>query len=131
MNTSPARSTTLLQILLLLAVLIAAGVALWLWSSRAVPLRPTRQVRLRVEASGGYATITWKVGADPVGKLPSATVPWEKTLTLTQGTQIIVTAANPTQTGHVTCWIRLDGAEWKTETTQSPKDAVACGGIVP
>ena len=44
---------------------------------------------------------------------------------------VYVTAANPTQTGELSCFILLDNTQWKTSTIAAPKDGVACAGIVP
>jgi len=44
---------------------------------------------------------------------------------------VLITAANPTQTGELSCVILLDNSNWKKSTINAPKDGVACAGIVP
>jgi hypothetical protein len=61
----------------------------------------------------------------------TVTTPWTKTLEIPSGTEVYLTASNPTQTGNLSCTITLDKKDWKAETTTAPKDGVACAGIVP
>lgn len=91
----------------------------------------SHRVQFRVEASGGFAIITLDAKNASITKPTTVTVPWTKTLSIPGGTQVYLTASNPTQTGKLTCTIRLDNNVWKTETTTAPKDGVACAGIVP
>jgi hypothetical protein len=89
------------------------------------------RVQFRVEASGGFAIITLDAKDASISKPTTVTAPWTKTLQIPSGTQVYLTASNPTQTGKLTCTIKLDNKDWKTETTTAPKDGVACAGIVP
>ena len=89
------------------------------------------RVQFQVEASGGFANITLQAGEDSISKPVTVTTPWSKTLQLASGTEVYLTASNPTQTGKITCNISLDRTDWKTDTTTAPKDGVACAGIVP
>ena len=82
-----------LQIFLLAVLILAAGAGIAYLAQRKAPSADNRQVTLQVEASGGYATITWKVGTGNVEKMDNATVPWQRMLSLKQGTQVILTAA--------------------------------------
>jgi hypothetical protein len=91
----------------------------------------SRRVQFRVEASGGFANITLQAGEDSISKPTTVTTPWTKTMQISSGTEVYLTASNPTQTGEITCSISLDRTDWKTDTTTAPKDGVACAGIVP
>ncbi|HEX2998120.1 MAG TPA: hypothetical protein VHP14_25065 [Anaerolineales bacterium] len=84
-----------------------------------------------MEASGGFAIITLDAGNTVISKPTTVTVPWSKTLAITSGTEVYLTASNPTQTGNLTCTISLDKTVWKTQKTTAPKDGVACAGIIP
>jgi len=95
------------------------------------PKDGSHRVQFRVEASGGVAIITLDAGAVSISKPTTVTAPWTKTLDIPSGTQVYLTAANPTQTGKITCSITLDKKSWKSDTTNAPKDGVACAGIVP
>jgi hypothetical protein len=90
-----------------------------------------QRVEFRVEASGGYAIITLDAGSALILKPTTVSVPWTKSLRVTSGTEVYLTASNPTQTGKLTCTIMLGQSPWKTDTTAAPKDGVACAGIVP
>jgi hypothetical protein len=89
------------------------------------------QVKFRVEASGGVAIITLQAGDVSISEPTAVSVPWSKTIRIPSGAEVYLTASNPTQTGKITCSISLDNTLWKTETTVTPKDGVACAGIVP
>ncbi len=91
----------------------------------------SQRVGFRVDASGGYAIITLDAGSASISKPTPVSVPWTKSLLISSGTEVYLTASNPTQTGTLTCTIYLDQSQWKMDTTAAPKDGVACAGIVP
>jgi hypothetical protein len=90
-----------------------------------------QRVEFRVDASGGYAIITLDAGSASISKPTTVSVPWTKSIRVASGTEVYLTASNPTQSGKLTCTIMLGQSLWKTDTTAAPKDGVACAGIVP
>ena len=124
------RSRTVLQVVFVVA-LCAGAIAILLSMGLMRTPEGSRRVQFRVEAAGGFANITLQAGEDSISKPTTMTTPWSKTLQLASGTEVYLTASNPTQTGELTCTIILDRKEWKTDTTIAPKDGVACAGIVP
>ncbi len=89
-------------------------------------------VEFHVEASGGFAIITLDAGsAASISQPTTVSVPWTKSLRIASGTEVYLTASNPTQIGSIKCTITLNQAPWKADTTTAPKDGVACAGIVP
>ena len=124
------RSQIVLQVLALVvlcAVLAGLAVAFDIFA----PTASEHLITMRVETSGGYAQITYK---DATGKLLEAetvSTPWERSAVNPSGTQVYLTAANPTGSGSIQCILKLDRKEWKTDKAQFPDDSVACGGIVP
>jgi hypothetical protein len=91
-----------------------------------------QRVEFQVQASGGFAIITLETGdSASITKPTTVSVPWKKTLRIASGTEVYLTASNPTQTGNLTCTITLNRNPWKTDTATAPKDGVACAGIVP
>jgi hypothetical protein len=129
-NKPSVRNPLIWQIPLVILLLIGA-IVLLLEIGAFHPSEGERRVTLHVEASGGYALIDWDAGTQKLDKSTTVTTPWNTTLSIKTGTQVILTASNPTQTGALTCTISLDSQVWKTETTTAPKDGVACAGIVP
>jgi hypothetical protein len=119
-----------LQLIFVLA-LCAAAIALLISLGVMRTSAGSHRVQFRVEASGGFAIITLDARNASIPKPTTVTAPWTKTLQIPSGTQVYLTASNPTQTGKLTCTIKLDNDVWKTETTTAPKDGVACAGIVP
>jgi hypothetical protein len=124
------RWKTVLQVAFVLALCAGAIVILLSLGLMRAP-EGSRRVQFRVEASGGFANITLQAGDDVITKPTTVTTPWSKTIQLASGTEVYLTASNPTQTGKITCMITLDRTKWKTDTTTAPKDGVACAGIVP
>lgn len=119
-----------LQIVFVLA-LCAAAIAILISMGVMRTSVGSHRVQFRVEASGGVANITLQAGDVVISKPIAVTAPWSKTIQIPSGTEVYLTASNPTQTGKLTCTISLDKIVWKTETTTAPKDGVACAGIVP
>ena len=125
------RSKLVLQ--LIFVGLLCAGVYLLISSlNKNNSSQGSQLVEFRVDASGGVAVITLDTGsAASISKPTQVSVPWNKSLRIASGTEVYLTATNPTQTGMLTCSITLDKTPWKKQTTQSPKNGVACAGIVP
>lgn len=119
-----------LQVIFVLA-LAGGAIALLLHMGVAKPVANTHSVRFEVQASGGFAIITLHAGNVVISEPTTFTVPWSKTLKITSGTEVYLTAVNPTVTGELSCSITLDKIEWKKEATSAPKNGVACAGIVP
>jgi hypothetical protein len=129
-NNLSDRSKIILQLLFFSVLcLIAYGILNNVISSR--PNNGSSQLRFEVEASGGFALITLRSGDVTMIDADTVTVPWSKTIKIKSGTTVYLTASNPTATGQITCNITLDGVAWKTESINSPKDGVACAGIIP
>ena len=118
------------QVAILVVVLLAIGIGLYFYSASAAP-SGTRAVTFQVEASGGYASITWKAGSNHIDSATTVTTPWERTVYLDHATQVILTVANPSTSGQVTCKILLERNPWKETTAKAPQSGVACGGIIP
>ncbi len=95
------------------------------------PKSEVRRVQFRAEASGGVVIVTLRAGDVVIAEPLTTNSPWSKTVSLPRGTEVYLTAANPTQTGFVLCEIKLDNAPWKSARTTAPKDGAACAGIVP
>ena len=113
-------------------MLIAGAIFLVITLTARNPSAKNQLVEFRVEASGGVAIITLDTGnADSIPKPTTVSVPWTKSLRIASGTEVYLTAANPTQTGKVTCKISLNKTPWKSQTKEAPKGGVACAGIVP
>ncbi len=119
-----------IQIIFLVALCVVSIALINLARKRGSPTGNPR-LEFRVDASGGYAIITLDAGSASISKPATVSVPWRKSLQIPSGTEVYLTASNPTQTGTLTCTIYLEQSLWKTETTTAPKDGVACAGIVP
>jgi hypothetical protein len=124
------RSKLVLQVFFVL-LLIAGIVALMISLQAGRSSSNSHRVDFRVEASGGFAIITLEAGNASITKPTTVSVPWRKSLQIASGTEVYLTASNPTQTGKLSCTITLDKASWKSDTNTAPKDGVACAGIVP
>ncbi len=124
------RSKIVLQIFFILLLCTGAAILLYSMTMNRSSTNVQR-VEFRVEASGGFAIITLDAGDTVISKPTTISVPWTKSLRIDSGTEVYLTASNPTQTGKITCTITLNKTAWKTETTTAPKDGVACAGIVP
>lgn len=119
-----------LQAVLVLAIV---GAAIAVLVSLGITQAPSEShlLTFEVKASGGFATITLKAGNEEIAKPTTVTSPWTKTLRVKRGTEVYLTASNPSASGEISCRITLDKEAWKLEKNNSPKNGVACAGIVP
>ena len=95
-----------LQLILVLAICTAAIVTLISLGLMKSPINNHR-VEFKVEASGGVAIITLQAGSVSMTQPTTVTAPWSKTMQIPSGTEVYLTASNPTQTGQLTCSIKL------------------------
>jgi len=124
------RARLVIQIVVLLIVLAALGVGASLLSqANAQP--KYKSVTFRVESGGGSADITWKIDGKTMLSEKQVKTPWEKTMRVENGVQVILTAANPNSYGGVSCKILLKRSAWKSSSIDQPNRGIACGGIVP
>lgn len=124
------RSKAVLQVAILSVVLVTSFMGFNYLSSLKT-VRTASLVRFEVEASGGFASITLRAGNVNMTEPTNVSAPWSQTVKIKSGTTVFLTASNPSVTGEVTCRILLDREIWKTETISSPKNGVACAGIIP
>ena len=119
-----------LQVVFVLAI-CGAAIAVLIYMGALKPTVSSHRVRFEVEASGGYANITLQTSIASIDKPTTFTVPWSRTMQIKSGSEVYLTATNPTLTGKLICRIILDDKNWKEETTLAPKNGVACAGIIP
>lgn len=131
MNNSTSNGTKIILQVGFIIVLMAAAVAFATYLLSLKRVTTSQTVQLHVEASGGFSIITLRAGSVSISKPTTVTTPWNRTLKIPSGTEVYLTASNPTQTGALTCSISMDNQVWKKETTNAPKDGVACAGIIP
>ena len=124
------RTKTIIQVTFVLA-LVGAAIAYLLSIGMMKSSSTSHLVYFEVKASGGYANITLKTGKENIDKPTTVTIPWTKTIRIESGTEVYLTASNPSETGELSCRILLDKKAWKEEKINAPKNGVACAGIVP
>lgn len=124
------RVKIMLQIALALAIV---GVAVAILFSAGIMETGSKSHLLifEVNASGGFAVITLEAGRESITDPKTVSIPWSKTLRVKSGTEVYLTASNPSATGEIQCAILLDKNAWKSAKNNSPKNGVACAGIVP
>jgi len=126
---SSSRGTGAIGIIIAIVVIVAI-IAIWLLKSQSDASGAVRQVTYSVNADGGYAQIIY---TDINGKNTDPammTTPFSKTINLPVGAEVYLTASNPSQTGSVSCNIKINGREWKASKGTHPVDSVACAGII-
>jgi hypothetical protein len=114
---------------ILVFVLVAVAGIFFLLSKKSVT--SSHLVQFHVDASGGYAIITLQAGNVSISKPTRVTTPWNRTISVPKGSEVYLTASNPTHTGTLTCSIVINNNSWQKEITGAPKDGVACAGIIP
>lgn len=114
---------------ILVFVLVAVAGITFLLSKKSATA--SHLVQFHVDASGGYAIITLQAGNESISKPSRVTTPWNRTIRVPKGSEVYLTASNPTHTGTLTCSISINSNYWQKEITDAPKDGVACAGIIP
>ncbi len=125
-----SRRTLFFQVLIvsiLCIILVALAVSLKVFS----PQSGSHRITFRVESSGGIANITYKDMRNLQKDRLQISTPWERNWNNPSGTEVYLTAGNPTQIGSIKCFLKIDGKVWKNDIANSPDDAVVCAGIVP
>jgi len=130
MNSSKRRTGIILQVVLILAICLALGIAAWVFKIFAPPAG-SHTVTMRIESTGGSALVSYQTVRDGPKQSLTVSTPWEQSFTLPAGNEVFLTAGTPSQTGTISCFIKLDGGAWKNNTAEAPADQVACAGIVP
>jgi hypothetical protein len=116
----------ILVVSILCIVLVALAVTFKVFT----PPKNSHRVTFRVESSGGIAYITYKDSRNLQKEKIQVSTPWEKTWDNPSGTEVYVTAGNPTQMGSIKCILKIDGKVWKSDTASGQDDSVVCAGIV-
>lgn len=105
-------------------------IGIWLLKSQSSSNNAMRTVTYLVTADGGYAQIIYTTTSGSNSEAAIITTPFTKSLSFPVGTEVYLTASNPSQSGNVTCAIKIDGKDWKSSRGTHPVDSVACGGII-
>src|SRR5512147_846853 len=96
-----------LQVALVLAACAAAIAILVSLGAMKSPANSHR-LQFSVDASGGFAVITLQAGTTLIREPTTVTAPWSKTIRIESGTEVYLTASNPTATGKISCTILMD-----------------------
>lgn len=116
--------------LVIAIVVIAVIIGLWLTGRQSSGTGTIRQVTYSVTADGGYAQIIYTNSNGVTTEPIMVTTPYSNTINLPVGIEIYLTASNPSQTGSVSCKIKINGRDWKESKGTHPIDSVACAGII-
>lgn len=127
-DTSNRRTSPIIGIGIVIVVIIAV-IGIWLTKSNS-NTQQTRQVTYLVEAAGGYAQIIYTASNGENTEAQMYTTPFSRTYTMPVGQKVFLTASNPSQTGDVSCEIKLNNRAWKESHGTHPVDSVACGGFI-
>jgi len=95
------------------------------------PKDTVHKITFRVESSSGIVNITYRDSTNFQKERVEVSTPWERSWVNPSGSEVYVTAGNPTQMGTMKCTIKIDGKLWKSDQAKMPDDAVVCAGIVP
>lgn len=126
---SPQRSSTVIGLAIVVIVIVTI-VGIYIAKNRSTGTTGMRRITYQVEAAGGYAQIIYTTSTGVTTTAEILTTPFNKTISVPVGTEVFLTASNPSQTGEIYCKIKLDGKDWKESHGTHPVDSVACAGIV-
>lgn len=132
MTISPnRRRETTLQFVFLLLFLAGAFGLLYAVGVFSPKVEGAKRVTFIVQGSATSSVITYTEADGSKTKPVTVGVPWRKVIDIPEGSEVYLTATNPSQSGNIECVLLLDGEDWKKQTATLPADKVACAGIVP
>lgn len=124
-----SRGTAAIGVLIAIVILITI-IGVWILKSQSADNNTLRQVTYIVNSDGGYAQVIYTSSNGKNTDPAMVTSPFTRTVTLPVGSEVYLTASNPSQNGSVSCQIRIDNKDWKQSHGTHPVDSVACGGII-
>ena len=132
-SSSPNRGATILLQVFIIAVLLAA--IAFLAINAGVFQRETtgtQRVSYEIRGTASQALVTYTLPDLEVSEATFYELPWRsQTLMIPGENRVILTAANPEDTGTLECIIFVNGTAWRRENVSSPQDKVSCGGLLP
>lgn len=126
---SSSRGTGVIGIAIAVVIIIAI-IGIWLVKSQSSDKGTMRQITYIVNSDGGYAQVIYTSSVGVNTEPAMITTPFNRTITLPVGSEVFLTASNPSQNGNISCEIKIDNREWKSSRGTHPVDSVACGGII-
>lgn len=129
MQKKRARSQTAQLIFVSVTLIILAALFYWLLKFIGTQA-PYHTVTYIAQGSASAVVVTYTQSNGVSTKPLDVMIPWKKTIRFDQATTVILTVANPSQTGRIQCVLLLDGEPWK-EGDLTSSDKTSCAGIVP
>ncbi|EKD87669.1 MAG: hypothetical protein ACD_35C00295G0008 [uncultured bacterium] len=126
---SSSRGTGVIGIAIAVVIIIAI-IGIWIVKSQSSDKGTMRQITYIVNSDGGYAQVIYTSSVGVNTEPAMLTTPFNRTITLPVGSEVFLTASNPSQNGNISCEIKIDNREWKSSRGTHPVDSVACGGII-
>lgn len=126
---SSSRGTGVIGIAIAVVIIIAI-IGIWIVKSQSSDNGTMRQITYIVNSDGGYAQVIYTSSVGVNTEPAMLTTPFNRTITLPVGSEVFLTASNPSQNGNISCEIKIDNREWKSSRGTHPVDSVACGGII-
>lgn len=130
---TPNRGTTILiQILVIVVVLV--GIAVIAINSGVFQRESTgdQRVAYEIRGSASQAWVTYTMPNLRVSEGEFIDLPWRSaTLVIPGENRVILTAANPEDSGTLECIIIVNGTSWRRESTSNLEDKISCGGLLP
>ena len=132
-TSNPNRGTTILiQVLVIVVILVALAV---IALNTGIFQRETtgdQRVAYEIRGTASQALVTYTMPNLEVSEGEFVDLPWRSsTLVIPGENRVILTAANPEDTGTLECIIILNGTSWRRESVSSPEDKISCGGLLP
>ncbi len=130
---TPVRgSTAVIQVLIVIALL--GGIAIVAINSGVFQREVSGNQRVAYEIRGtaSQAWVTYTLPSLEVAEPEFVDLTWRSsTLTIPGEQRVILTAANPEDSGTLECLIIVNGDTWRRESVPASQDKISCGGLLP
>ncbi len=130
---TPVRGTTaVIQILIVIAVLIVIAIVAINNGVFQREVTGDQRVAYEIRGTASQAWVTYTLPSLSVSEPEFVDLPWRSpTLIIPGENRVILTAANPEDSGTLECRIILSGDTWRQDSVPASQDKISCGGLLP
>lgn len=132
-TSNPNRGTTILvQILVIVVILVGLAVIALNTGVFQREVSGDQRVAYEIRGTASQAWVTYTMPNLTVSDGEYVDLPWRSSTLIIPGeNRVIITAANPEDSGTLECVIILNGTSWRREAANNPDDKISCGGLLP
>ena len=130
---TPTRgAAAVIQVLIVVAVLVVIAIVALNSGVFQREVSGNQRVGYQIQGTASQAWVTYTLPDLNVSEPEFVDLPWRSpTLVIPGENRVILTAANPEDSGTLECVILVNGSTWRQESVPATQDKISCGGLLP